>query len=498
MSDIKKKLAALPPEKRARLAKQLQQKTAHSSQPTLERRPSRHVLERPTALGRPTGPTSMAQSRWLGYAGPNRPRSAGNVPVCVRITGQLDVAALEQALSKLVERHEVLRTCFARGEEGFTFQVCPPAPVRLEQVDFSGLPPESCEEALRHRLYQDASLPFDLMALPMFRAWLYALGPEEQVLLVSMHHIAWDGWSEAILFREVSQAYAAYARGAEPHLPALRIQYSDFAWWQHQQLRGAYLESIQSYWRRQLAGGVTMVDFPLDRPRPETRSYSTLSASAHFPAELSAAIKALCHREGATLYMVAMAAYQALLALRSGILDVSVFSNIGSREHVEVEDLIGCFTNVILIRTHLEGDPTFQELLARVREAVLGALAHSALPYQQVLDMIGQNPDSKSARTFPGLNLQNFQSPGASRHGGDGLQLERMTIPLGGGLLVNMFFFISETEDHRILVSAKANGDLYEARTVERIVEDFQRLLEVACAEPSRRLSSLLAPAVDR
>jgi non-ribosomal peptide synthetase component F len=271
----------------------------------------------------------------------------------------------------------------------------------------------------------------------------------------------------------------------------MRIQYSDFAWWQHEQLRGESLESLQSYWRRQLAGGVTMVDFPLDKPRPDVRTYSTLSATSRFPERLSAAIKALSQREGVTLYMIAMAAYQALLALRSGVRDVSVFSNIGTREHLDVENLIGCFTNIVLIRTQLEGNPTFQELLARVRESVLGALAHSALPYQRVLDMLGQNPDSKSARTFPGLNLQTFQKPGAARLELEGLQLDRVSIPQSGSLMVNMFFFISESEDS-VSVTARANGDLYEARTVERIVEDFQRLLEVACADPHLRLSALL------
>ncbi|HZI15924.1 MAG TPA: amino acid adenylation domain-containing protein, partial [Myxococcus sp.] len=460
--------------------------------------PARPALTRPTALGRATGPTSMAQRRWLGYAGsnPSRPKSTGNVPLCVRITGRLDVPALERALNTLVERHEVLRTHFARSDEDFVFQVTPPAPVRLEQREFSWLPREQREEAVRHRVAQDASLPFDLLAPPMFRAWLYVLGPGEHVLLMMTHHIAWDGWSEAILLQEASLAYSAHARGEEPLLPELRIQYSDFAWWQHEQLRGEYLESLQSYWRQKLAGGVTMVDFPLDKPRPDTRTYSTLSATSQFPPRLSAAIKALSQREGATLYMIAMAAYQALLALRSGVRDVSVFSNIGTREHLDVENLIGCFTNIVLIRTNLEGNPTFQELLARVRESVLGALAHSALPYQRVLDMLGQNPDSKSARTFPGLNLQTFQQPGASRLELEGLQLERVSIPQSGSLMVNMFFFIAESEDS-ISVTARANGDLYEARTVECLVEDFQRLLEAACAEPHRRLSALLCPGED-
>ncbi|MFY2561712.1 amino acid adenylation domain-containing protein [Corallococcus terminator] len=454
---------------------------------------ARLALKRPTALGRATGPASIAQRRWLGYAGsnPSRPRSTGNVPLCVRITGRLDIPALERALTALVERHEVLRTHFARSDEGFVFQVSPPEPVRLDQREFSWMPREEREEEVRHRVTQDTSLPFDLLASPMFRAWLYMLGPEEHVLLVMTHHIAWDGWSEAILIQEVGLAYEACSRGEEPLLHELRIQYSDFAWWQHEQLRGAHLESLESYWRRQLAGGVSMVDFPLDKPRPDTRSYSTLSATSHFPARLSAAIKALSQREGATLYMIAMAAYQSLLALRSGARDVSVFSNIGTREHLDVENLIGCFTNIVLIRTHLEGDPTFQELLARVRESVLGALAHSALPYQRVLDMIGQNPDSQSARTFPGLNLQTFQKAGASELALEGLQLDRLSIPQSGNLMVNMFFFISESEDS-VSVTAKANGDLYEARTVERIVEDFQRLLEVACANPDLRLSELL------
>ncbi|MFP2895292.1 amino acid adenylation domain-containing protein [Corallococcus sp. 4LFB] len=464
------------------------------SEDTREEAPARSVPRRPTPVGRVTGPASMAQRRWLSYAGsnPNRPKSAGNVPRCVRIKGRLDVEALERALTTLVERHEILRTHYARSDDGFAFQVPPLAPVRLEQLDFTGLPLEQCEEAVRQRVYQDAQTPFDLMAPPMFRAWLYQLGPEEHMLLVLTHHIAWDGWSEAIVLQEVTRAYQAYVRGEPLRLPELRIQYSDFAWWQHEQMQGEHLESLESYWRRHLAEGVTMVDFPLDRPRPTTRTYNALTTTASFPVDLSAAIKVLCHREGVTLYMMAMAAYQALLALRSGARDVTVFSNIGSRDHLEVENLVGCFTNVILIRTNLEGDPTFQELLTRVRDAVLGALAHSALPYQRVLDMIGMNPDSKSARTFPGLNMQNFQKSGGPRPSADGLQLDRVNVPQGGSLMVNMFFFVSESEDQRVSLMAQANGDLYDARTVDRIVEDFQRLLAAGCADPNRRLSALL------
>ncbi|RKG80159.1 amino acid adenylation domain-containing protein [Corallococcus exercitus] len=459
-----------------------------------EEAPARSAPRRPTPVGRATGPASMAQRRWLSYAGsnPNRPKSAGNVPRCVRIQGRLDVDALERALNTLVERHEILRTHYARSDDGFAFQVPPLAPVQLEQLDFTGLPREQCEEAVRQRVYQDAQTPFDLMAPPMFRAWLYQVGPEEHMLLMLTHHIAWDGWSEAIVLQEVTRAYQAYVRGEQPRLPELRIQYSDFAWWQHEQMQGEHLESIESYWRRHLADGVTMVDFPFDRPRPATRSYNALSTSATFPVDLSAAIKAYCHREGVTLYMMAMAAYQALLALRSGARDITVFSNIGSRDHIEVENLIGCFTNVMLIRTNLEGDPTFQELLTRVRDAVLGALAHSALPYQRVLDMIGMNPDSKSARTFPGLNMQNFQKSGGPAPSLEGLQLDRVNIPQGSSLMVNMFFFVSESEDQRVSLMAQANGDLYEARTVDRIVEDFQRLLAAGCADPNQRLSALL------
>ncbi|NNB85299.1 amino acid adenylation domain-containing protein, partial [Corallococcus exiguus] len=459
-----------------------------------EEMPARSTQRRPTPVGRATGPASMAQRRWLSYAGsnPNRPKSAGNVPRCVRIQGRLDVGALERALNSLVERHEILRTHYVRSDDGLAFQVPPPAAVQLEQLDFTGLPREQCEEAVRQRVYQDAQTPFDLMAPPLFRAWLYELGPEEHMLLMLTHHIAWDGWSEAIVLQEVTRSYQAYVRGEQPRLPELRIQYSDFAWWQHEQMQGEHLESIESYWRRHLADGVTMVDFPFDRPRPDTRSYNALSTSATFPEDLSAAIKAYCHREGVTLYMMAMAAYQALLALRSGARDITVFSNIGSRDHIEVENLIGCFTNVILIRTGLEGDPTFQEFVTRVRDAVLGALAHSALPYQRVLDMIGMNPDSKSARTFPGLNMQNFQKSGGPAPSLEGLQLDRVNIPQGSSLMVNMFFFVSESEDQRVTLMAQANGDLYEARTVDRIVEDFQKLLAAGCANPDRRLSELL------
>ncbi len=449
---------------------------------------------RPTAVGRTSGPTSMAQSRWLGYASssPSRPQSTGNIQLSVRITGRLDVRALERALDTLVARHEVLRTHFAMGDEGFTFEVSPPAPVRLEQLDFSGLPREQREEAVLQRVQQDALVPFDLTALPMFRAWLYVLGPEAHVLLLTTHHIAWDGWSEAILLKEVSLAYEAYARGEEPRLPELHIQYSDFAWWQHTHLRGERIEAVKTYWRKQLAGEVVMVDFPLDKPRPATRSHTTLTATTQMPDGQSEALRELCRREGVTLYMVALAAYQALLSLRSGVRDVTVFSNIGGRDHYEVENLIGCFTNIVLIRTNLEGDPTFRELLTRVRESVLGALAHALLPHHQVLELAGLHPDSKKARNFPGLNLQSFQKTDASRLGG--LQVDRLSGP-AGGVMVNMFFFISEEEDNRISVTAQANGDIYEAQTVERLVEDYRRLLEAACADPDRNLSSLDPPA---
>ncbi|HEV3052756.1 MAG TPA: amino acid adenylation domain-containing protein, partial [Longimicrobium sp.] len=369
-----------------------------------------------------TLPLSFAQER-LWFLHQMEPDGAGyNMPWPSRLRGHLDASALERALGDLVHRHEALRTTFRPVEQGAVQVVHPAGPAHLPVLDLTGLAPDEREREARRLAQEDAERPFDLERGPLFRATLVRLSDEEHVLLLTMHHIVSDGWSMGVLFRELFTLYES----ASP-LPPLAVQYADFAVWQRGWLQGEVLRGQLDWWREQLGGAPPALELPTDRPRPAVASSRGGSHVFRIPAETTRELRALARREGATLYMATHAALDLLLSRWSGQDDLVVGSPIAGRTQVGTEALIGFFVNTLALRIDLSGDPSFQELMGRVRETALGAYAHQDLPFERLVEEVAperglshtplfqvmfalQNASSGALPAFAGLRREPFGS----------------------------------------------------------------------------------------
>src|SRR5262249_13715177 len=299
----------------------------------------------------------------------------------VRLVGELHVEVLERTLSEIVRRHEVLRTRFVNADGEPRQQVLEAMPLKLALTDFSNLSDADHEAVVRQMMRTESSEPFDLADGPMLRVKLLRLGDEDHVVLLTMHHIASDGWSMGVLIKEVAALYAAYSRGEESPLTELPVQYADFAVWQRDWLQGGELERQLSYWRRQLSE-LPVLELPTDHARPAMQSYEGASLGFRLSAEVSAGLKELSRCEGATLFMTLLAAFQTLVHRYSGQNEIVVGTPIAGRTHHEIEPLIGFFVNTLVLRSRVNPKESFRELLAQVREVCLGAYAHQEVPFE--------------------------------------------------------------------------------------------------------------------
>ena len=355
-------------------------------------------------------PLSFAQQRlWLlDQLLPDK--AAYNIPSAWRLQGPLDIPALERSLTALVARHETLRTRFVLSEGEPVQIIDRPHAVALPITDLSALPHRQHEA--NQRANAQAHEPFNLAAGPLLRAQLLRLGLAEHLLLLSVHHIASDGWSMGIFERELSAVYAAFVTGHPPQLPALPIQYADYAAWQRKWLQGEVLARQLAYWQTQLAN-LSTLELPTDRPRPPLASHHGGHLTCVLPEALTVALKALARRANATLFMTLLASFQVLLHRYSGQDDVAVGSPIAGRGRTELEGLIGFFVNTLVLRTDLSGNPPFHELLARVREHALGAYTHQDLPFEKLVEALAPARDLSRNPLFQVLFvLQN--TPGAA------------------------------------------------------------------------------------
>jgi amino acid adenylation domain-containing protein len=433
-------------------------------------------------------PTSFAQQRlwFLAQLEPESP--VYNILSAYRLSGPLHVPALEQAISEIVRRHETLRTTF-HAADGQPFQrVAPHRPLALPIVDLRGLPEKDNDARALQLVTEEAHRPFDLAQGPLFRATLVQLAEEEHVLLLTMHHIISDGWSKRVLNRELTALYGAFSTGNPSPLPELPIQYADFAVWQRQWLQGEVLERQLSYWRQQLGGSPPVLELPTDRPRPAVQTYRGARQSFRLPKPLSDALRALSQREGVTLFMTLLAAFQILLHRHTDEDDLLVGLPIAGRNQVEVEGLIGFFVNTLVLRTDLSGHPTFRELLGRVREVALGAYAHQDLPFEQLVEAL--QPERSLSHTplfqvfFNMLNLQDTR-----------ITLPGLTVEVLSSSEVESMFDLTlyVREQHEsIQFDAVYNTDLFEAATIARMLSHFQILLTGIMANPDQRLSTFL------
>src|SRR5829696_8124404 len=426
-------------------------------------------------------PLSFAQYR-LWFLHQLEPQSvAYNLPVAIRLKGRLDVQSLERALSELVRRHEPLRTRFAVEAEQ-------PVQVISSETNFSVAHIAAATEAEVTRFIEkEGNQPFDLQAGSLFRASLLRVDAEEHVLVLLMHHIISDGWSAGVLFRELGTLYAAYAAGEESPLQELPVQYADYAVWQREYLSGEVLNAQVEYWRERLTGAAPVLELPADRVRPAVQSYRGAAARFEVSREVSEGLKELAHAEGVTLFMTLLAAFKVLLYRYTGQEDIVVGSPIAGRTRAEVENLIGFFVNTLVLRTDLSGGPSFRELLGRVRETALGAYAHQDVPFEKLVEELQPERDLSHTPLFQVLFV--LQNASLDQLHLEGLELHPLEVNSEKAKFDLTFTVVEESDGLRAIL--RYNTDLFEAATIERMMDHFQVLLEGILINPEKSVSQL-------
>jgi len=432
-------------------------------------------------------PLSFAQQRlwFLDQLVPDAP--IYNIPLAYRVTGRLNVAALEQSLSEIVRRHEALRTTFT-AVDGQPIQVIAPSIALTLTIIDLGEHPETEREAFAQQIStEEAQKPFNLATKPLFRGKLLRLAETEYVLLLNMHHIISDGWSFDIFFRELAELYEAFSTNKPSPLPELPIQYADFAHWQRQWLQGEVLESQLNYWKQQLGGSLPILQLPTDYPHPPVQTYPGAYRSLELPLNLTQALKTLSQQEGVTLFMTLLAAFQILLSRYSGQEDIIVGIPITGRNQVETEGLIGFFVNSLAIRTNLSGNPTFRQLLSQVREVTLGAYDHQDLPLEKLTEEIRPERDFSRSPLFQVMFA--FQNTPSQPWELPGLIITPLEIHNGTSKF-DLTLDLKETSEG-IKGGIEYNTDLFKAETITRMLGHFQALLEGIVAKPEQCFSDL-------
>ncbi|MHB8595758.1 MAG: amino acid adenylation domain-containing protein [Ktedonobacteraceae bacterium] len=429
---------------------------------------------------------SFAQERlwFLHQLVPDSP--AYHIPATFLLKGQLRIALLEDCLFQIIQRHETLRTSFLV-EDGQPIQdTAPKVTVPFPIIDLSDVPAPS-DVKMRRLITVEARQPFLLRKAPLLRAALLILGRDEYVFVFTMHHIVSDGWSVGVFMRELGSLYEASLSGKPSSLPELRLQYTDYASWQRQWMKGKRVEKLLSYWRRQLAGAPTVLHMPTDHPRSSLSigegAIYTFALSKSFTQE----IKIFCQQEGATLFMVLLAAFAILISQRSGQDDILIGSPIANRNRVEIENLIGFFVNSLVLRTNLSGDPSVRQILGQVREMTLEAYAHQDLPFELLVQELKLKREVSRNPLFQiALTLQNAPAPPPSFAN---VQLTPLLIDLG---FVKLDLSLSWIElDEELVGMLEYNANLFEMRTVQHLTEDLKTVLRFLIAQPDAALSAL-------
>ena len=432
-------------------------------------------------------PLSFAQQRlwFIDQINPGSP--AYNIHLPVRILGRLDDAALEQAVNEIARRHETLRTSF-RSEDGDYFQVIAPArPAALKIIDLTGLTENEGQSLAQDLMTGEARRPFDLSAGPLLRTCLIRLAPGDQIAMLTTHHIISDAWSMGVLIGEVGKLYEAFAKGEPSPLPEIAVQYADYAIWEQNRFQGEALEQETAYWRQKLGGPLPALDLSIARPRPAEETFNGAQRSCSFPPELSGRIRSLSRREGATLFMTLLAAFKALLFGLSGQEDIIVGASTANRSRAETEKLIGFFINTVALRTDLGGDPTFRELLGRVRKVTLEAFAHQALPFKKLVEAI--NPERAGARGPLARIKFVLQNAPAGQLNLTGLTLAPINHEVASAHCDLTLYAGDNAEG--LSVTFEYSTDIFDASGIERMLRHFERLLGYVTRTPDVRLRTL-------
>ncbi|HEU0053268.1 MAG TPA: condensation domain-containing protein, partial [Longimicrobium sp.] len=437
-------------------------------------------------------PLSFAQERMWFVDRMEAGGHAYHMPLFARLVGELDEEAMQCALDELVRRHESLRTSFPLVDGLPVQRIAPAAPADLLTHDFSAFREDEREDEARRLIREHARIPFTLETGPLFRADLAKLGEQEHLLLLTLHHVIADGWSLDVLWRELAALYGAFSRGEPSPLPEPVVQYGDFAAWQRSWLKGEMLERQLAYWRHALKGAPPLLRLPTDRPRPEVQTHTAAMEQGALPREAADAVLGLAKREGATLFMVLLAALDVVLARQTGDADVVVGTPIAGRTRAETEGVVGLFLNSLALRVNLRDDPSFRELLRRVREATLDAYAHQDVPFEAVLEEIHPERSVDRSPVFQVmLNLANFATE-AGMAGGALPGLEAHGVDRGAPLASKFDFTLYAGEAPAgIGLHLIYNPDLFDAARMRALLAQVGAVLRQAAEDPTRPLSEL-------
>jgi amino acid adenylation domain-containing protein len=416
-----------------------------------------------------------------------------NISYVVRLQGALDVEILQQSGDELIRRHEALRTTFATVDGQLLQVIAPALSMPLTVRDLRACPEDEREQEARRLIQGESQRPFDLTQPPLLRGLLLRLGEQEQRLLVTLHHIVCDGWSLGILVHELAVLYEAFAAGRPSPLPALPIQYADFAAWQRQWRHNAVMAAQLAYWREQLHDPLPVLELPTDRPRGSALALRTARQPLELPQTLFAALKEHAQQDGSTLFMTCLAALNMLLYGYTGQEDVRVASLVANRTRRETEGLIGLVVNTVILRTYLGGNPTCREVLRRVRATTLDAYAHQDLPFEELVRTLERERRlQRTALCQVMLIWQNFMLR-PLQFSAQRLRFEAMEQGIvGPEVALTTFDLILILRERPQGISGMCiyKPDLFDARTISRMLDDFQAALAYLSVQPERALAT--------
>ena len=432
-------------------------------------------------------PTSFPQQRLWTLEQMRSGTPLYNVPLSLWTRGPLNRPALEKTFAELLRRHEILRTRFEEIDGQPVQVISENVDLSVSFNDLAGLPAPDRTRHIEVLADEEARTPFSLSRAPLLRLKVVRLGNHEHLLLITLHHIISDGWSLGVMVREVSMLYSAFAKGLISPLPELPLQYADYAHWQRQQMQAGELAKQLEYWQEQLQSIPDLVTFPSDRARPAIAGLEGGRSRLSFSPEVTEQLKALSRRKGVTLFMTLLATFEVLMAVYSGEEDIIVGTPVANRTREEIELLIGFFVNTLVLRTDLSSNPTFEQLLERVRVTCVGAYSHQDLPFERLVEELrpardlGRHPLFQVMFAFHNVPQQK-------------LELEDLSVEVvEGNTGTSKFDFnvlISETT-HGLTAGVEYRTDLYEPETIDRILRHWTNVISSALREPARPISEL-------
>ncbi|NOG44271.1 MAG: amino acid adenylation domain-containing protein [Calditrichaeota bacterium] len=432
-------------------------------------------------------PLSFSQQR-LWFLDQMEPESPSyNIPVAIKVSGRLDISALNKAVKEIIKRQESFRTSFTTENGQAKVVIHKELDFELQAEDYCSIPEEQKEVRIKEIVIEEARKPFKLDQSPLFRVRILKTSETEAAILLTMHHIISDGWSVNVLFYELAQFYASFNNGTPPLLPEMEIQYADFAHWQQSWLTGDVLEKQVNYWKEKLSGAPSLLELPTDRPRPSIQTFNGAHVTFHLSEELSQKIKSFTNSEGVTVFITVLAAFKILLSRYSGQNDISIGTPIANRTRSDIENIIGFFVNTLVMRSPVDHSLSFKEFIQEVRKTAFDAYAHQDVPFEKIVDSLDLVRDTSYSPLFQAMfTMQN--NPQKEIQTAD-ISLEFLDIENS----IAKFDLSLTLVDlgHKMSGAIEYNTDLFDSSTIERFINHFEIVLSACTYQPENSISKI-------